>query len=208
MDHDGSASPTGRENARGPARHPARWLFGLLAALACVAALAATQWLALAKDGLHDPASPAIGVLQEPADALGALHAQAPDVVGNQVRWVQALDRGLIQPRTNILPETKVNLRTTEILLKNTGEMPMVRFPHRQHTAWLDCENCHDSLFKQKPGTSGINMFQILAGEKCGLCHGAVAFPLTECNRCHSVHRGSAEHAAFGNTLVREGGAP
>jgi c(7)-type cytochrome triheme protein len=186
-------------------RAAARWLVATLAALACVAALAAAQkWLTVAKDGLHDPASPAIGVLQEPAEALGALGAQAPDAVGNQVRWVQALDRGLIQPRTNILPETKVDLRTTEILLKNTGEMPMVRFPHRAHTAWLDCSNCHDTLFNRKPGTSGINMLLILAGEKCGLCHGAVAFPLTECNRCHSVHRGSPEHQAFGALLVRE----
>jgi hypothetical protein len=32
-------------------------------------------------------------------------------------------------------------------------------------------------------------MNQILHGEQCGLCHGAVSFPLTECNRCHSVSR-------------------
>ena len=47
-------------------------------------------------------------------------------------------------------------------------------------------------------------MLLILAGEKCGLCHGAVAFPLTECLRCHSVQRGTPEHAAFGNGIVRE----
>jgi hypothetical protein len=26
-------------------------------------------------------------------------------------------------------------------------------------------------------------------GEHCGRCHGAVAFPLTECTRCHSVQQ-------------------
>jgi c(7)-type cytochrome triheme protein len=180
-----------------------RWAAALLAAGACVVALAAgAGWLNIARDGLHDPLSPAVGVLQEPAEALSAL---PPDTAGNRVRWVQALDAGVIQPRTNILPETKVNLRTTEVLLKNTGEMALVRFPHRQHTAWLDCSNCHDQLFNQQAGTSRINMMQILSGEKCGLCHGAVAFPLTECRRCHSIERGSPEHQAFGRELVREG---
>ncbi|MBI5275354.1 MAG: hypothetical protein HY854_02755 [Burkholderiales bacterium] len=176
----------------------------LALALLLVSAIAfadAPRWLALAADGLHDPASPAIGLLQEPREALGTL---PPDTAGNQVSWVEALQRGLIQPRSAILPETKVNLRTTDVLLKNTGEMPMVRFPHRQHTAWLDCTNCHDELFQQKAGATRINMFLILQGEKCGLCHGAVAFPLTECKRCHSVERGSPEHQAFNGTLVLE----
>jgi c(7)-type cytochrome triheme protein len=174
----------------------------LLAALACIAglAVAAGRWLPLATDGVHDPKSPAIGVLQEPAEALSAL---PPDTAGNQVNWVRALDEGHINPRTNVQPGTRVNLRMSEILLKNTGEMPMVRFPHRAHTAWLDCSNCHDQLFAQKAGATKINMFLILQGEKCGVCHGAVSFPLTECARCHSVPRGSPEAAAFGTSLVR-----
>lgn len=182
------------------------WLFALVLAGLCLAAAGAAQrWLKIAADGVHDPASPAVGVLQEPGEALAAL---PPDTAGNQVRWVQALDGGHIQPRTNILPETRVHLRLTEVLLRNTGEMPLVRFPHRQHTAWLDCSNCHDQLFEQKAGATPINMLQILSGERCGLCHGAVAFPLTECKRCHSVERDSPEHRAFGNGLVREGVPP
>jgi c(7)-type cytochrome triheme protein len=170
----------------------------LLAALAG-AAIAAATWVPLAKDGIHDPTSPAIGVLQEPAEALSTL---PPDTAGNQVLWVRALDNGHIQPRTNILAGTQVNLHRTDVLLKNTGEMPMVRFPHRQHTAWLDCSNCHDQLFAKQAGATKINMFLILQGEKCGLCHGAVSFPLTECLRCHSVPRDSPEAAAFGRALV------
>jgi c(7)-type cytochrome triheme protein len=177
---------------------------GLALCLVVALGVAAGRWQPLAQDGVHDPHSPAIGVLQEPAEALAAL---PPDHAGNQVRWMQALDQGHIQPRTAILPETKVNLRTTEVLLKNTGEMPMVRFPHRQHTAWLDCRNCHDQLFQQKAGATKINMLLILSGEKCGLCHGAVAFPLTECLRCHSVERGSEAARAFGSGLVL-GGSP
>lgn len=202
-----------RRPARGPARTrgAARWLLLVVLASLCAVAVAASQkWLTIAKDDLHDPQSPAVGVLQEPAEALGALGAQAPDAVGNQVRWVQALARGLIQPRTNILPETKVNLRTTEVLLVNTAHMGLVKFPHRQHTEWLDCSNCHGAvgLFEQKAGATKIGMFRVLAGEKCGVCHGAVAFPLTECDRCHSVQRNTPDHAAFNGALVREGAAP
>jgi c(7)-type cytochrome triheme protein len=163
--------------------------------------VAAARWSPLAKDGVHDAASPAIGQLQEPSEALSTL---PPDHAGNMVRWMQALDQGHITPRSQILPGTQVNLRTTDVLLKNTGEMPMVRFPHRQHTAWLDCSNCHDKLFEREAGKTKLNMFLILAGEKCGLCHGAVAFPLTECLRCHSVPRDSEEAKAFGSGRVLE----
>lgn len=141
----------------------------------------------LAKDGVHDPSSPAIGVLQEPQQALAAF---PPDVVGNQVSWVKALAQGIIEPRANIFPGTRVNLLDLDIIMPRTGEMPMVRFPHRQHTEWLDCSNCHEKPFISKAGANkGVNMFQVLQGEYCGLCHGAVSFPLTECKRCHSVER-------------------
>ena len=192
--------------SRARARRRGRLSLALLLVLVSALALAATgRWLQVAADGLHDPRSPAIGVLQEPGEALAALE---PDTAGNLVSWVRALDTGQIQPRTNIQPETLVNLRTTEVLLKNTGEMAMVRFPHRPHTEWLDCSNCHDQLFGTIAGGTRINMMQILQGEQCGLCHGAVAFPLTECRRCHSVARGSPDHLSFGQSLVRGGTSP
>ena len=158
-----------------------------LAALLAGALAQGAPRAALAKDGLHDPANPAITLLQQPGEALDRL---PPDVVGNRVRWVKALEQGLIEPRTNILPDTKIRVLDLDVILPRTGEMPMVLFPHRQHTEWLDCSNCHEHLFKSKAGaTVKLNMFEILNGEYCGLCHGAVSFPLTECKRCHSVVR-------------------
>jgi c(7)-type cytochrome triheme protein len=177
----------------------------LLLFVSAIAVASGPKWLTIAGDGVHDPAGPAVGLLQEPREALGGL---PPDTAGNQVRWMQALEQGQIQPRTNINPETIVNLRTTDVLLTKTSVHPMVRFPHRQHTQWLDCSNCHDHLFEQKAGATPIGMMAILMGQKCGVCHGAVAFPLTECNRCHSVVRGSPEHLQFGGSLVRESAAP
>lgn len=188
--------------ARSPGRYASRvWVAGGCAiALAGAAVVWAADWSSLAKDGVHDPTSPAIGVLQEPAEALAKL---PPDTAGNRVRWMRALDEGAISPRAAVLPDTRVSLRTTQILMRRTGEMDMVRFPHREHTAWLDCSNCHEQLFERKAGATKVNMFLILSGEKCGVCHGAVAFPLTECARCHSVRRGSAEAAAFDAGGVR-----
>ena len=161
------------------------WL--ILAVMMVSVAWAESNRTPLAKDGIHDPASPAIKILQDPAEALGKFPV---DVVGNQVRWVKALELGVIAPRSNILPETKVNVLDLDVIMPRTAEMPMVRFPHRQHTEWLDCSNCHEKLFASKAGaTKAMNMFEILQGEYCGVCHGAVAFPLTECRRCHSVER-------------------
>jgi len=144
------------------------------------------SWKALAEDGLHDPTSPAIGVLQEPATALSLL---PPDTTGNKVSWIRALREHYIEPRTNILPETKIEVLDMDIIMDKTGELPLVKFPHKPHTEWLDCNNCHDKIFIEKVDANPINMFAILSGEYCGQCHGAVAFPLTECNRCHSVAR-------------------
>ncbi len=144
------------------------------------------NWKSLKNDGLHDPDNPAIELLQEPAEALSQL---PPDSVGNQVLWNQALQQGYIEPRTNIYPETKIEVIDMDIIMERTGEMPLVLFPHRQHTEWLDCNNCHEKIFIKKVDANPINMFAILSGNYCGQCHGAVAFPLTECNRCHSIVR-------------------
>ncbi len=142
------------------------------------------HWKPIAKDDLHDPGNPGIAMIQEPAQAL----SQFPiDAVGNQVNWVKALEEGFINPRTNIYPETNIRVLDLDILMTETGSTPYVLFPHRAHTAWLDCNNCHEEIFASKAGATPIDMFMILAGRYCGRCHGAVSFPLTECNRCHSV---------------------
>lgn len=155
----------------------------LLAASLAGAALAG-EWVPLAKDGVHDPKNPGIKFLQEPRDGLAP---NPTDYAGNQVRWTEALDEGYIKPRSSLYQETETKVLDRDVIMKRTSTMFYVRFPHKQHSEWLDCNQCHESIFKSKLGETKINMFMILNGEKCGLCHGAVAFPLTECNRCHSV---------------------
>lgn len=145
-----------------------------------------TFWLPLAQDELHDPANPALNLLQNPEKALSQLpHAGA----GDQVNWVQALKDKNIKPSLTLHSNTQTEILDLDVLLRNTDEMNMVNFPHKQHTEWLSCSNCHEEIFKSRSGTNKFGMFDILNGESCGRCHGAVAFPLTECNRCHSVPR-------------------
>ena len=144
----------------------------------------AGNWKPLKNDGLHDPANPAIEVLQEPGEALSVL---VPDGAGNKVDWVQSLQQGLIAPRPSLEGDEEPEIRETTVLMKNTYPMLYVRFPHKPHTEWMSCETCHDRIFLPQVDANPMNMGKILEGEYCGLCHGAVSFPLTECNRCHNT---------------------
>ena len=163
--------------------------FSLIAVVAIVVVSLAEQersWKKLADDGLHDPDLSALQMLQEPAEALKELPF---DYVGNQVLWNKALAEGHINPRTNLYPGTNIEISDMDIVMGKTGEAALVLFPHREHTEWLDCSNCHNSIFIDKVDANSMNMMEILNGEYCGVCHGAVSFPLVECNRCHSIPR-------------------
>jgi c(7)-type cytochrome triheme protein len=74
--------------------------------------------------------------------------------------------------------------------------MPDVVYPHKQHTEWLDCSNCHPAIFIPQKGANQISMASILLGQKCGVCHGKVAFPVSECRLCHSRAKATATAAA------------
>ncbi|MEO7928788.1 MAG: c(7)-type cytochrome triheme domain-containing protein [Gallionella sp.] len=147
-------------------------------------------WSPLSRDELHDPANPAINLLQNPASALSLMPR---DGAGDQVNWVKALDGNYIKPRITLHSNTQIEVLDLDVLFRNTGEMGMVNFPHKQHTQWLSCNNCHEKIFKSKSGANRFGMFDILNGQSCGRCHGAVAFPLTECNRCHNAARQSTD---------------
>lgn len=144
----------------------------------------AAEWQPLVDDGFHDPENAGLKILQNPGDALSRLPS---DSAGNKVDWIRAFQDGYIQPRSGLRGDKPVKLLDSDILLNDTGSLPRVLFPHKQHTMWLDCTNCHEKIFKSKAGATPITMTKILDGQYCGVCHGAVSFPLTECNRCHSV---------------------
>ena len=107
------------------------------------------------------------------------------DQVGN-IDWVKAFKENLIKPRESLDPtKSLVPPFDFNIDIPAVGSMPNVVFPHFPHTFWLDCGNCHPNIFVMKKGANPLSMVKIVNGEFCGRCHGRVAFPISNCARCH-----------------------
>lgn len=140
-----------------------------------------------AKDGIHDPDNPGTHILQPPKEAFITM---PKGTSGNRVDWVAALEKGQIAPRFDLNdPDKEPMMLDLNIVREVKGTMPDVVYPHKQHTEWLDCSNCHPGIFIPQKGANNISMAAILLGEKCGVCHGKVAFPVSECRKCHSQRK-------------------
>lgn len=140
--------------------------------------------------GIHDPANDMTLQLQPPGASFGTL---PKSMAGNHVDWVKALDGKLIAPRWDKAdPAAAAIVMDLNIVREVKGSMPDVVYPHKQHTEWLDCSNCHPKIFVPQKGANQISMASILLGQKCGVCHGKVAFPVSECRLCHSRKKAAA----------------
>jgi len=140
-------------------------------------------------DGIHDPSAYGTAMLQAPRDAFAALPKSTS---GNYVNWSRAMEEQLINPRYDINnPDAPAVVLDLNIVREVKGSMPDVVYPHKAHTEWLDCANCHPAIFIPQKGANQISMASIILGEKCGVCHGKVAFPISECRRCHSRPKGA-----------------
>ncbi len=131
----------------------------------------------------YDPANPRLALLQKPDDALHGM----PIDSGGEINWSAALDQRLIAPRASLAGKESMQVLDLDIVMKNTRAMPAVRFPHRPHTEWLACKNCHERIFVSAAGRNKISMQDIFLGKYCGVCHDKVAFSTYDCERCHSV---------------------
>ncbi len=148
------------------------------------------------ESGIHDPTNDMTLQLQPPVTAFGPL-PKSP--AGTHVNWVKALDDKLIAPRWDRNdPAAAAIVMDLNIVREVKGSMPDVVYPHKQHTEWLDCSNCHPAIFVPQKGANQISMASILLGQKCGVCHGKVAFPVSECRLCHSRKKATATVAAEG----------
>lgn len=139
---------------------------------------------------VHDPENPELGLLQRHGDATAAL----PRNARGEVDWVRALREGHIRPRAGLHGDPPMEVLVLDVVMRNTKEMPHVRFPHEPHTQWLGCASCHDALFVPKAGANPMTMGEIFQGRHCGVCHGSVAFsPMLSCERCHSLPHGDVK---------------
>ena len=137
-----------------------------------------------ASDGIHDPENPGTLQLQHPAVAFSPLQRTN---AGNRVNWVQSVESGKITPRWDREDSNAAAVvMDLNIVREVKGSMPDVVYPHKQHTEWLDCAACHPQIFSPQKGANQISMASIMLGQKCGVCHGKVAFPVSECRLCHS----------------------
>ena len=108
------------------------------------------------------------------------------DNAGN-VDWVKSLRQGLIKPKDSLDPGKPITpVIDLDVVFKVKGDLPDVVYPHYPHTQWLSCSNCHPKIFIMQAGANKVTMKKIEEGQFCGRCHGVVAFPLSNCTRCHS----------------------
>ncbi len=110
---------------------------------------------------------------------------------GNGINWEKAEELGLIKPVDFLegisVKRPKLKVQKDFNLEPKVEGMPKIIFSHKKHTVWNGCEVCHPEIFAGiKKGTTKYSMAEIMQGKYCGACHGAVAFPIIDCQRCHS----------------------
>jgi c(7)-type cytochrome triheme protein len=82
--------------------------------------------------------------------------------------------------------------------VKETG--PLV-FSHTRHLKTMQCNSCHNRLFKAGPNPR-VKMAEMEKGKSCGACHnGKAAFKVGECIKCHPVKEKTYTVADAGNVL-------
>ncbi|HEY5649026.1 MAG TPA: c(7)-type cytochrome triheme domain-containing protein, partial [Nitrospiria bacterium] len=110
------------------------------------------------------------------------------------IDWATAIKEEKIAPLDSLNPEAKPTpgMNLDIAVFTKSQFMPDVIFPHYVHTLWLNCNNCHPSIFPMnaKKANEMMTMPKIASGEFCGRCHNRVAFPLSDCLRCHTKPKG------------------
>ncbi|MCK4738652.1 MAG: hypothetical protein KAT46_01765 [Deltaproteobacteria bacterium] len=105
------------------------------------------------------------------------------------VDWAKLVNDGSIEPLHSLdEDEDELPPLDVDVVIHSKGDyVKDVKYPHQIHTYWLSCENCHPAIFEMGAGANPISMVEIAEGKWCGRCHGKVAFPLADCNRCHTI---------------------
>jgi c(7)-type cytochrome triheme protein len=110
---------------------------------------------------------------------------------GNGINWEKTEEEGLIRP-ADFLEGVSIKRKSLAVqkdfsLSPKLEGMPNIIFSHKKHTVWNGCELCHPEIFiGVKKGKTKYSMPEIFEGKYCGVCHTSVAFPLIDCQRCHT----------------------
>jgi len=132
-------------------------------------------------------------------DTKGKLAALAGAVLPKDryglVDWAKAVKDKVISPRPSLDPkEEEMPAMDMNVVIEAKSDFVNdVVYPHYMHTWWLKCEVCHPAIFVPAKGQNNMTMSAIVEGKFCGRCHGKVAFPLADCNRCHTQPKKAAK---------------
>lgn len=121
-----------------------------------------------------------------------AFVAEWPRLPSGHVDWERAETDRVVRPADFVegVSIQRGRLRMDkDVAIESRGSwMANIVFSHRKHAAWNGCEVCHPDIFpRTKAGATRYSMIQISGGEYCGVCHDKVAFPIGECERCHTT---------------------
>ncbi|MBU0674629.1 MAG: hypothetical protein KJ950_08320 [Proteobacteria bacterium] len=109
---------------------------------------------------------------------------------GNGIDWIKAEEQGLIKLKDYLenisIKRPKIDDPAALTIEPHEKNMPEIIFSHEKHAKWSGCELCHPDIFGIKKGAEPYTMQEIFDGKYCGLCHGPVAFPNMDCQRCHT----------------------
>ncbi len=104
------------------------------------------------------------------------------------IDWARIVRENLIKPKPSLDPKAdEMPPLKMDVLIEAKGDfVDNVIYPHEMHTYWLKCEVCHPKIFIPARGQNNMTMRGIVKGKWCGRCHNKIAFPLTDCTRCHT----------------------
>jgi c(7)-type cytochrome triheme protein len=110
---------------------------------------------------------------------------------GNGIDWELTESSGLVKLIDYIegvsIKRKSMAVQKDFTLNSKVEGMPDIIYSHAKHTTWCGCELCHPEIFVGvKKGATKYSMVEIYDGKYCGVCHIKVAFPLLDCQRCHT----------------------
>ncbi len=110
---------------------------------------------------------------------------------GNGIDWEKAEANGSVK-LVDFIEGVSIKRKPMAVqkdfaLVPKVQGMADIIFSHEKHTKWCGCELCHPEIFLGvKKGMTTYSMAEIYDGRFCGVCHIKVAFPLLDCQRCHT----------------------
>ncbi|MBI5070861.1 MAG: hypothetical protein HZB56_21785 [Deltaproteobacteria bacterium] len=124
------------------------------------------------------------------AEEFARITAGLPRDRLGHVDWERAEAERRVRPVDQLpglsIPRRPLEMKKEVAIASGAAWMDGILFSHPKHSVWNGCEVCHPDIFPSThSGQARYSMLQISSGEYCGVCHGRVAFPLGDCERCH-----------------------